>query len=66
MLDFFFERDFILDFFSYDKVLDVFLFVGKIFNVYLILCKIIGKGGEIDRSSCENLIKILNEEGNTK
>lgn len=66
LLDFSLERDFTLDFSSYDKVLDALLSAGKTLNAYSILCKITGKGGETDRSSCENLIKTLNEEGNTK
>ena len=35
-------------------------------NAYSILCKILEKGGVIDWSSCEDLIKSLNQEGNTK
>lgn len=66
LLDFALERDFTLDFSSYDKVLDALLGAGKTLNAYSILCKISLKGGVTDRSSYESLIKTLNEEGNTK
>lgn len=66
LLDFALERDFTLDFSSYDKVLDALLSAGKTLNAYSILCKISAKGGVTDQSNCQNLIKTLNEEGNTK
>ncbi|XP_057538409.1 pentatricopeptide repeat-containing protein At2g37230 [Amaranthus tricolor] len=66
LLDFALERDFTLDFSSYDKVLDALLTAEKTLNAYSILCKILQKGGMTNKSSCENLIKTLNEDGNTK
>ncbi|WP_247999905.1 hypothetical protein, partial [Escherichia marmotae] len=35
-------------------------------NAYSILCKILEKGGAKDRSSCDDLTRSLNQEGNTK
>ncbi|KAL9247727.1 hypothetical protein vseg_021129 [Gypsophila vaccaria] len=66
LLDFALERDFTLDFSSYDKVLDSLLAAGKTLNAYSILCKISSKGGATDQKNIESLIKTLNEEGNTK
>ncbi|XP_074286549.1 large ribosomal subunit protein mL102 (rPPR5)-like [Silene latifolia] len=66
LLDFSLERDFTLDFSSYDKVLDSLLAAGKTLNAYSILCKISSKGGSTDQKNTESLIKTLNEEGNTK
>ncbi|XP_021715130.1 pentatricopeptide repeat-containing protein At2g37230-like [Chenopodium quinoa] len=66
LLDFALERDFTLDFSSYDKVLDALIGAGKTLNAYSILCKISLKGGVTDKSSYESLIKTLNEEGNSK
>ncbi|KAA8518744.1 hypothetical protein F0562_016482 [Nyssa sinensis] len=39
---------------------------GKTLNAYSILCKIMEKGGVTDQNSLKDLIKSLNEEGNTK
>lgn len=66
LLDFALERDFTLDFSSYDKVLEALLATGKTLNAYSILCKISQKGGVTDKNSLESLIKTLNEQGNTK
>nr|GLL41060.1 pentatricopeptide repeat-containing protein At2g37230 [Ipomoea trifida] len=66
LLDFGLERDFNIDFSSYDKVLDALLAAGKTLNAYSVLCKITEKGGATNHSSCEELIKSLNKEGNTK
>ncbi|KMT17535.1 hypothetical protein BVRB_2g037370 [Beta vulgaris subsp. vulgaris] len=67
LLDFALERDFTLDFSSYDQVLDALLSAGKTLNAYSILCKISMKGGGLtDQKSFKSLIKTLNEEGNTK
>ncbi|OMP09232.1 hypothetical protein COLO4_05681 [Corchorus olitorius] len=67
LLDFGLERDCSLDFSSYEKVLDALLAAGKTLNAYSILCKIMAKGGITDTnwSSLEDLINILNQEGNT-
>lgn len=66
LLDYVLERDYNVDFSTYDKVLDALLAAGKTLNAYSILCKIKGKGGVTDKRSGEELIKILNEQGNTK
>jgi hypothetical protein len=66
LLDFALERDFTVDFSSYDKVLDALLVAGKTLNAYSILCKVMEKGGVNNWSSCEDLIRSLNQEGNTK
>ncbi|KNA18800.1 hypothetical protein SOVF_067460 [Spinacia oleracea] len=67
LLDYSLERDFTLEFSSYDKVLDALLSAGKTLNAYSILCKISLKGGVTERNNnYESLIKTLNEEGNTK
>ncbi|GMH07150.1 hypothetical protein Nepgr_008990 [Nepenthes gracilis] len=66
LLDFALERDFTIEFSSYDNVLDSLLAAGKTLNAYSILCKITEKGGVTDRSSCEDLIRTLNQEGNSK
>ncbi|KAJ4957862.1 hypothetical protein NE237_024973 [Protea cynaroides] len=66
LLDFGLERDCNISFSSYDKVLDALLAAGKTLNAYSILCKIMEKGGITDRHSCEDLIRSLNAEGNTK
>ncbi|KAL6987579.1 hypothetical protein U1Q18_013324 [Sarracenia purpurea var. burkii] len=66
LLDFGLEIVCNVDFSSYDKVLDALLAAGKTLNMYSILCKIMEKGGVTDRKSCDDLIKSLNEEGNTK
>ncbi|XP_041023896.1 pentatricopeptide repeat-containing protein At2g37230 [Juglans microcarpa x Juglans regia] len=66
VLDFALERDYTVDFSSYEKVLDALLAAGKTLNAYSILCKIMEKGGATDWSSREALIKSLNQEGNTK
>ncbi|KAK9741173.1 hypothetical protein RND81_03G087100 [Saponaria officinalis] len=66
LLDFALERDFILDFSSYDKVLDSLLAAGKTLNAHSILCKILNKGVATYQKGLESLIKTLNEEGNTK
>ncbi|KAL3839665.1 hypothetical protein ACJIZ3_024256 [Penstemon smallii] len=66
ILDFGLERDYNIEFSSYDMVLDALLAAGKTLNAYSILCKIMEKGGVSDWSSCKDLIKNLNEEGNTK
>ncbi|KAK9292506.1 hypothetical protein L1049_020479 [Liquidambar formosana] len=66
LLDFGLERDCNINFSSYDKVLDALLAAGKTLNAYSILCKIMQKGGLTDWKSCEDLIRSLNEEGNTK
>ncbi|KAJ8424249.1 hypothetical protein Cgig2_007175 [Carnegiea gigantea] len=66
LLDFALERDFTLDFSSYDKFLEALLAAGKTLDAYSILCKISQKRGVTDKNSCESLIKTLNEEGNTK
>ncbi|GFZ11396.1 tetratricopeptide repeat (TPR)-like superfamily protein [Actinidia rufa] len=66
MLEFCMERDFSVDFSSYDKVLDALLAVGKTYNAYSMLCKITEKGGVTDQKRCQELIKSLNKEGNTK
>nr|GEW48824.1 pentatricopeptide repeat-containing protein At2g37230 [Tanacetum cinerariifolium] len=66
LLDYALERDYSVEYTSYDKVLDALLAAGKTFNAYSILCKIKEKGGVTDKSSGEELIKLLNEQGNTK
>lgn len=69
LLDFCLERDFSIDFSSYDKVLDALLAAGKTLNAYSIMCKITERGGPGvtgRHNSCEELIKSLNKEGNTK
>uniref|UniRef100_A0A1J3HA90 Pentatricopeptide repeat-containing protein n=1 Tax=Noccaea caerulescens TaxID=107243 RepID=A0A1J3HA90_NOCCA len=68
LLDFGLERDLSLEFSSYDKVLDALLGAGKTLNAYSVLCKIMGKGSGSgsDWKSCDELIKSLNQEGNTK
>ncbi|KAJ1430615.1 Tetratricopeptide-like helical domain superfamily [Sesbania bispinosa] len=66
LLDFVLERDFIISFSIYDKVLDALLAAGKTLNAYSILCKILEKRGATDWSSRDELIKSLNKEGNTK
>ncbi|XP_049386472.1 pentatricopeptide repeat-containing protein At2g37230 [Solanum stenotomum] len=66
LLDFILERNCNIDFSSYDKVLDSLLAVGKTLNAYSILCKMMENGGVKDHKSCEELIKSLNDEGNTK
>ncbi|KAK7399951.1 hypothetical protein VNO78_11148 [Psophocarpus tetragonolobus] len=66
LLDFVLERDCIIDFSIYDKVLDALLAAGKTLNAYSILCKILEKRGSTDWSSRDELINSLNQEGNTK
>lgn len=66
LLDFGLERDYNISFSSYENVLDALLTAGKTLNAYSILCKIMQKGGATDWSSCKDLIRSLNEEGNTK
>ncbi|GAB2292004.1 hypothetical protein Dimus_026252 [Dionaea muscipula] len=66
LLDFSLERDFTLEFSSYDKVLDTLIAAGKTLSAYSIMCKIARKGGVTDKKSYEDLIRTLNEEGNTK
>ncbi|EYU34455.1 hypothetical protein MIMGU_mgv1a002067mg [Erythranthe guttata] len=66
VVDYGLERDYTIDVSSYEKVLDAQLAAGKTLNAYSILCKIMGKGGVSDWSSCKDLIKSLNDEGNTK
>ncbi|KAK2448851.1 hypothetical protein P8452_12875 [Trifolium repens] len=66
LLDFVLEKDIIIDFSNYDKVLDTLLAAGKTLNAYSVLCKILAKGGAMDWSSRDLLIKSLNQEGNTK
>ncbi|KAF3678074.1 hypothetical protein FXO38_03434 [Capsicum annuum] len=66
LLDFSLERNCNIDYSSYDKVLDSLVAAEKTLNAYSILCKMIGKGGVKDHKSCEELIKSLNDEGNTK
>ncbi|WJX27998.1 hypothetical protein P8452_16766 [Trifolium repens] len=66
LLDFVLEKDIIIDFSNYDKVLDTLLAAGKTLNAYSVLCKILAKGGAADWSSRDLLIKSLNQEGNTK
>ncbi|CAH9105115.1 unnamed protein product [Cuscuta europaea] len=68
LLDYCLERDFSIEFSSYDKVLDALLAAGKTLNAYSIMCKITekGGGGVKDHKSIEGLIKSLNKEGNTK
>ncbi|PNY12596.1 pentatricopeptide repeat-containing protein at2g37230-like protein [Trifolium pratense] len=66
LLDFVLEKDIIIDFSNYDKVLDTLLAAGKTLNAYSVLCKILAKGGATDWSSRDLLIKSLNQEGNTK
>ncbi|XP_010529884.1 PREDICTED: pentatricopeptide repeat-containing protein At2g37230 [Tarenaya hassleriana] len=66
LLDFGLERDYNIEFSSYDKVLDSLLASGKTLNAYSALCKIMEKGGITDWKSCDELIKSLNQEGNTK
>ncbi|KAG7028567.1 Pentatricopeptide repeat-containing protein, partial [Cucurbita argyrosperma subsp. argyrosperma] len=67
LLDFGLERKCNIEFSSYEKVLDALLGAGKTLNAYSILCKIMEKGGGAkDWSSCDDLIKRLNQEGNTK
>ncbi|KAK7383465.1 hypothetical protein VNO78_29144 [Psophocarpus tetragonolobus] len=64
LLDFILERDSIIDFSIYDKVLDALC--REDLNVYSILCKIVEKRGSTDWSSWDELINSLNREGNTK
>ncbi|XP_058109990.1 large ribosomal subunit protein mL102 (rPPR5) [Magnolia sinica] len=66
LLDYGLERDCNISFSSQDWVLDTLLSAGRTLNAYSILCKIMEKGGVTDRSSCEDLIRSLNAEGNTK
>ncbi|XP_057732100.1 pentatricopeptide repeat-containing protein At2g37230-like [Arachis stenosperma] len=66
LFDFALERDYIVGFSIYDKVLDALLAVGKTLNAYSILCKILEKRSGTDWSSRDELIKSLNREGNTK
>ncbi|PWA92812.1 Pentatricopeptide repeat-containing protein [Artemisia annua] len=66
LLNYALERDYSVEYTSYDKVLDALLAAGKTLNAYSILCKIKEKGGVTDESSGEELIKLLNEQGNTK
>ncbi|GAV88336.1 PPR domain-containing protein/PPR_1 domain-containing protein/PPR_2 domain-containing protein/PPR_3 domain-containing protein [Cephalotus follicularis] len=66
LLDYGLERDCNIKFSSYEKVLDALLVAGKTLNAYSILCKIKEKGGVTDLKSCHDLIKSLNQEGNTK
>lgn len=66
LLDYGLERDYNIDISSYEKVLDALLAAEKTLNAYSILCKIMEKGGVGDWSSCKDLIKTLNEQGNTK
>ncbi|XVF29754.1 hypothetical protein REPUB_Repub15cG0149400 [Reevesia pubescens] len=66
LLDFGLERDCNIDVSSYEKVLDALLAAGKTLNAYSILCKIMEKGGITNWSSLKDLIKSLNQEGNTK
>ncbi|GAA0138632.1 hypothetical protein LIER_00339 [Lithospermum erythrorhizon] len=66
LLDFGLERDCDIDFSSYDKVLDALLAAGRTLNAYSILCKILEKGGIADKNRSKQLIKNLNEEGNTR
>ncbi|XP_010275217.1 PREDICTED: pentatricopeptide repeat-containing protein At2g37230-like [Nelumbo nucifera] len=66
LLDFGLDRDCNISFSTYDKVLGALLAAGKSLNAYAIMCKIMQKGGISDRSSCEDLIRSLNAEGNTK
>lgn len=66
LLDFVLERDYGVEFSSYDKVLDALLKAGKTLNAYSILCKIKEKGGVTDKSSGEELIRVLKEQGNTQ
>ncbi|KAL4272936.1 hypothetical protein GQ457_13G027210 [Hibiscus cannabinus] len=66
LLDFGLERDCNIDVSSYEKVLDALLTAGKTLNAYSILCKIMEKGGITNWSSLQDLIKSLNQEGNTK
>lgn len=66
LLDFCLEKDYDINFSSYDKVLDALLAGGKTLNAYSILCKIKEKGGASYQSSCKELIRSLNEEGNAK
>ncbi|GFP83166.1 pentatricopeptide repeat-containing protein at2g37230 [Phtheirospermum japonicum] len=66
LLDYGLERDYSIGASSYEKVLDALLAGGKTLNAYSVLCKIMGKGGVSDWSSCKDLIKSLNEEGHSK
>ncbi|KAH7514300.1 hypothetical protein FEM48_Zijuj11G0074100 [Ziziphus jujuba var. spinosa] len=66
ILDFCLERDCDIDFAGYDKVLDALLAVGETLNAYSILCRIMEKGVTPDWSCCEDIIRSLNQEGNTK
>lgn len=66
LLDFCLERDCTIDFPSYDKVLDALLAAGKTLNAYAILCKIMEKGRMSDCKIGHELIKNLNQEGNSK
>ncbi|KAE8727870.1 hypothetical protein F3Y22_tig00005292pilonHSYRG00011 [Hibiscus syriacus] len=66
LLNFGLERDCNIDVSSYEKVLDALLTAGKTLNAYSILCKIMEKGGITNWSRLEDLIKSLNQEGNTK
>ncbi|KAJ4844001.1 hypothetical protein Tsubulata_021549 [Turnera subulata] len=66
LLDFGLEKDLKIDFKTHDNVLDALLSAGKTLNAYSVFCKIMQKGGDTDWSRSEELIKSLNEEGNTK
>ncbi|XP_004488235.1 large ribosomal subunit protein mL102 (rPPR5) [Cicer arietinum] len=66
LLDFVLEKDIIINFSIYDKVLDALFAAGKTLNAYSILCKILEKRGATDWSSRDELIKSLNQDGNTK
>ncbi|CAA0813207.1 Pentatricopeptide repeat-containing protein [Striga hermonthica] len=60
------EREYSVQVSTYEKVLDALLAAGKTLNAYSILCKNMEKGGVSDWSSCKDLIKSLNKEGQLK
>ncbi|KAJ3683897.1 hypothetical protein LUZ60_014124 [Juncus effusus] len=66
LAEFSLERNCDVNFESYDKVLDGLAEKGETMLAYSLLCKIKEKGGAVDKKGCDELVKKLNEEGNTK
>ncbi|KAG6498413.1 pentatricopeptide repeat-containing protein At2g37230-like [Zingiber officinale] len=66
LAEFTLERGYDVNFSSYDRVLDVLYAADKTLPAYNILCKIKAKGGVVDKKGCDELIKSLIAQGNTK
>ncbi|CAM8877022.1 unnamed protein product [Rhodiola kirilowii] len=66
LLDFGLEKNCSIDNKTYEKVLDALMAAGKTLNAYSILYKIVQKSGVTDWKSGDDLIKSLNEQGNTR